>query len=260
MGRIFITGDVHGSTGEIRNVISQIDNPTKEDIIIICGDAGFEYQEYIMNSAKELAYKLFPGTWIVLRGNHDSCYWKTHSGQNEDGDFVPYEGWAFTEDGMYLYQEKYPNIWYVADGGGIYQIGDYFFLMIPGAYSVDKWYRLRNNYPWNACEQLSTEEQNELETITTEWLDAGFDIDFVIGHTFPFKMQHYYEDLFMPGIDQMTVDKAMEHWLDNFSNIYEKSSAFKQYFGGHFHDDRVLTDKYTMLFHLVENLADYIKE
>lgn len=260
MGRIFITGDIHGSTGEIRNVVSQINDPTEEDVIIVCGDAGFEYQAYIMDSAKRLARKLFPGTWIVLRGNHDSSYWTVHSDINENGDFIPHKGWALTDDGMYLFQEKYPNIWYVADGGGIYNIGDYQFLMIPGAYSVDKWYRLRNDYPWNSFEQLNPEQRYALETITTDWLDVGLDIDFVIGHTFPFKMQRYYEDLFMPGIDQTTVDKTMEHWLDKMSEIYEKCPTFKQYFGGHYHDDRVLNDKYTMLFHSVENLADYIEE
>lgn len=62
MSRIFVTGDIHGNASEIRNVVSQIDNPTKDDIIIVCGDAGFEYQEHIMGEAKRAARKFFPGT------------------------------------------------------------------------------------------------------------------------------------------------------------------------------------------------------
>ena len=251
MGRIFVTGDIHGNPEEIRNTISQIDNPTKDDIIIICGDAGFEYQNSIMGSAKREARK-FPGTWIVLRGNHDSRYW------NHKGD----QGWETIqyENCVYLRQNKYPNIWYLPDEGCIYKLGDYNILFIPGAYSVDKWYRLRSDYPWNPYEQLTNNEKKELELIAIEWLDLGFDIDFVIGHTFPLKTQHYYQDLFMPGLDQSTVDKTTEYWLNDMSTIYENCENFKQYFGGHFHDDRILNNKYTMLYHNVINLADYVKE
>lgn len=261
MGRIFITGDIHGKPLCIRDVIAQIDNPSEDDFVIITGDAGFEYQDHIMGAAKKEAKK-FPGTWIVLRGNHDSCYWKEHAyWDDEQKKYVPINNsWAFTEDGMYLYQKKYPNIWYVADGGGIYFIGDYNILFIPGAYSVDKWYRLRSNYPWNPNEQLSEVEKRDLELLTSEWLDLGFNIDFVIAHTFPSKLQPYFEDLFMSGLNQATVDKSMEIWLNKMSFIYESCPAFKQYFGGHFHDDRVLTDKYTMLYHGVECLEDYDKE
>jgi hypothetical protein len=109
-------------------------------------------------------------------------------------------------------------------------------------------------------EQLTLEEQEELKSVTVEWLDLGFNIDFVIGHTFPLKMQHFYQDLFMSGLDESTVDKTTEYWLNSLADIYEACPNFKQYFGGHFHDDRVLTDKYTMLYHNVENLADYVKE
>lgn len=257
---IYVTGDIHGNAIEIRDRVSQIHNPSKDDFIIIAGDAGFEYQDYIMGKAKREARK-FPGTWIVLRGNHDSRYWEEHTTWDEqEQKYYPNEGWAFTNDGMYLYQKKYPNIWYVIDGGGIYNVGGYNILFIPGAYSVDKWYRLRSNYPWNPYEQLSAGEKSDLNLLTVEWLDAGFDIDFVVGHTFPLKMESYYDDLFMEGLNQATVDKSMESWLNYMAKVYENSLNFKQYFGGHFHDDRVLNNKYTMLYHSVKNLADYEKE
>lgn len=59
--RIFVTGDLHGSALEIKSRISQIENPQKDDYIIVCGDAGFEYEDYIMGQAKKAAKK-FPGT------------------------------------------------------------------------------------------------------------------------------------------------------------------------------------------------------
>ena len=248
---IYVTGDVHSRAHEIRDRIAQIENPSKDDFIIIAGDAGFEYENYVMGAAKREVRK-FPGTWIVLRGNHDSRYW------NHEND----QGWEIIQhQGCdYLHQIKYPNIWYLPDEGCIYRLENYNILFIPGAYSVDKWYRLRCNYPWNPYEQLSAGEKSNLNLLTVEWLDMGFDIDFVIGHTFPLKMEPYYEDLFMDGLNQATVDKSMELWLNDMANLWEYHSNFKQYFGGHFHDDRVLTDKYTMLYHSVENLTDYVEE
>lgn len=256
MGRVFVTGDIHANAYQIRQVIHQIDNPQSDDIIIICGDAGFEYQEYNMGQAKREARK-FPGKWIVLRGNHDSRYWKEHGANEDQLD----KGWHYEwyNQNCYLVQDKYPNIYYLPDAGCIYQIQDYNILFIPGAYSVDKNYRQLMGYPWNPDEQLTEDEKIEFELMLREWLD-NFDIDFVIGHTFPMKMQPYYEDLFLPGLNQATVDKSMEHWLDYIASIYETVPSFKHYFGGHFHDDRVLTDKYTMLYHNVEDLADYVKE
>lgn len=250
MGRIFVVGDIHGKPICIRDTIAQIENPSKDDIIIIAGDAGFEYQEYVMGTAKREAKK-FPGKWIVLRGNHDSRYWKEHE----------HEWKIITSQGCdYLYQKKYPNIWYLPDEGCIYHIGSYNILFIPGAYSVDKYYRLRCNYPWNPDEQLTKEEQDALEVLTSEWIDMGFDIDFVIAHTFPKKLEPYFEDLFMSNLNQATIDKSTDIWLNKMSFIYESCPNFKQYFGGHFHDDRVLTDKYTMLYHEIKNLTDYEKE
>lgn len=117
-----------------------------------------------------------------------------------------------------------------------------------------------HNYPWNPDEQLTSIEKNNLEQIISQWTRIGLPIDFVVSHTFPYKLQKYYEDLFLDGLNQDEVDNSMEKWLDHISEYYENLSKFKCYFGGHFHDDRILTDKYIMLYQDVENLADYEKE
>ena len=40
--------------------------------------------------------------------------------------------------------------------------------------------------------------------------------------------------------------------------IEEKHPEFKHYFGGHFHDDRELTDKYTMLYYNIVEASNYV--
>lgn len=239
-GRIFICADIHGDSYVIKNIIKQIDNPQSNDIIIVAGDAGFEYGDHIMGIAKRAAKK-FPGKWIVMRGNHDNCYMKEHKND---------KGWSFVEEGLdtFIYQNKYPNIWYINDNGGIYNIGDFTFLFLPGAYSVDKYYRLRNNYPYNQDEQLTQDKMGELYDIVCNWNRMNFPIDYVVGHTFPKWLEPYYSDLFFPTIDQSTVDKTTENWLSIMSELFEKNPDFKQYYAGHFHDERQLIDKYMMVY------------
>lgn len=264
MNNVYVCGDLHGNPHNIRYIISQIEDPSENDFIIVAGDAGFEYQGYNMGQAKKEAAK-FPGTWIVMRGNHDSSYWMQHT------NYVDFqEGFAdriiadskwetfLHQDGGYLRELKYPNIWYTYDWGGWYRICDYGILFCPGAYSIDKFYRLRNGYPWNPDEQLSTIEKEELYDLVNKCNQYNFPIDFVIGHTFPKKIEPYLQYLFMDGINQGNVDKSTEEWLDKMADIYENNYAFKQYIGGHFHDTKILTDKYTILYHAVVNLKDYM--
>lgn len=61
MNNVYVCGDLHGNPHDIRYIISQIENPSKDDFIIVAGDAGFEYQSYNMGQAKKEAAK-FPGT------------------------------------------------------------------------------------------------------------------------------------------------------------------------------------------------------
>ena len=102
-------------------------------------------------------------------------------------------------------------------------------LCIPGAYSVDKWYRLQNDFKWFAQEQLSEEEMRYAEKLV-----AGKYYDFVFSHTCPYPWMPF--DKFLPTIDQNKVDNSMEFWLEDFSH----KVSYNLWIFGHFHDDRVI--------------------
>ena len=112
MNRVFITGDIHGNHLSVANIINRIDNPTEDDYIIICGDAGLEYGSYIAQSTK-MIMNSFPGYWIILRGNHDTCYWRDHVTHG-----APHEGWSIIDD--YLIEDIYPHIRYIILDVGIF--------------------------------------------------------------------------------------------------------------------------------------------
>lgn len=242
VNKIMITGDTHGSSLSVIKRFKR-ESIQENDIIIVCGDFGANYGNTRSESLRETCNSI-GGKWIVVRGNHDTRYWR---------DFKDNKNYHVSEDGQYLIENKYPNIYYVKDEGGLYSIGDYNFLMIPGAFSVDGELRKLLDYPFEPEEQLTQEEMNKIFQIAADQQDK---IDFVIAHTFPEKI--VYSNLiylFMDGVNQSKVDNTMEYWLNNVMEILEKNQNFKQYFGGHFHDSKTLNEKYIILFEKVVDLS-----
>ena len=58
--------------------------------------------------------------------------------------------------------------------------------------------------------------------------------DYVLSHTCPF----YYipRDMFLPIVDQSTVDDTMEHWMDSVEN----EIPYVKWYCGHWHTDRIV--------------------
>lgn len=248
-GRIFICADLHGSEYSCKGVVRKIKDATKEDILIIAGDAGLEY-DYVKNEGAKELLNAFSGKIIVMRGNHDSCYWAEHIKIINDKSFSIAADWDVLVNGQdeYLFEKRYPNILYVRDSGGIYTIGKYNFLFLPGAYSIDKEIRKLRDWPYNQNEQLTPQEKQELLDLTKDYTERGFPIDYVIGHTFPLKLEPLYNFLFLEGVDENKVDKKTEQWLDSMSEIFEKNKSFKKYYGGHMHKEMPLNSKYYMVY------------
>lgn len=245
---IWIAGDIHGYAPNWQDVVDQIPDADKNTKIILCGDVGLEYGEYINGQTKKLMKK-FPGEIIVLRGNHDNRYWRDHYDDPKwhiEGDY----GYAY---GEYLVQDKYPNIKYINDVGGVYYIDGYHFLMIPGAYSIDKYYRIQNNYSYEPFEQLTKAEMRDIEKKVYIWRNK---IDYVVSHTAPRHLEPWFQYLFINNIDQGSVDKTMEKWMDEIAWELEHSNNFKHWYFGHFHADIRCGDKYSMLYKIPQKIGE----
>ena len=108
-----------------------------------------------------------------------------------------------------------------------------------GAYSVDKFYRLKMGYPWFADEQPS----DEIKAYAEEQLEkAGWVVDTVFSHTTP--MKYVPRDMFLQTIDQSLVDDSTEEWLDTI----EDRLTYRRWYAGHFHCERTI-DNFRILFH-----------
>lgn len=210
--RYFVTGDTHGRFGRIV-IFCQENETTQDDVLVICGDAGINY--YCDDRDARLKEKLaeLPITLFCVHGNHE-----------ERPFMLDYETKEWN-GGLVYYEEAYPNLLFAKDGE-VYHFGDRTVMAIGGAYSVDKWYRLRNGLHWFKSE-LPTEDM--LDFIESQLDASNWKIDIVFTHTVPLAYEPTWA--FLPGIDQSAVDKSLENWLQK---IVEKLD-FEEWYAGHYH-------------------------
>ena len=243
MNNIYVTGDIHGNSISFRQRIQNyIPDADETDSLICLGDVGLEYGNKTQgNLRKQMSH--FPGTIYVMRGNHDTRYWRDHENS--------IDSWVIEND--LLYRKKYDNIKYIKDSGGLYNINGNNILFIPGAYSIDKYYRLDNGFPYEFEEQLKWHEQNNIFNIVTQ----NQKIDYVCSHTAPLCVYPYFKDLFLNFVDQSQVDNNMEKFLNEIYILIGKS--VKRWYFGHFHDDRDVSTNFTMLYTEIVKLGEKLE-
>ena len=138
--------------------------------------------------------------------------------------------------GIVYYEEEFPNILFAKDGE-IYNINGKSILVIGGAYSVDKEYRLLKGWSWFKDEQPNKEIVKYIEKQITK--QRHFDI--VLTHTCPIGTEPRH--MFLPFIDQSKVDKTTELLLQRIADWI----TFDNWYFGHFHGHWD-NGKYHMLF------------
>jgi 3-oxoacid CoA-transferase subunit A len=233
-----ITGDTHGQNEtRLKNIKSNSPecNPT-ETAIIILGDVGFQYYKNKKDwknkhYAAKMGYALY-----CLRGNHEDRISNSKEAHRIYDEEV--KGYVWVED-------EFPNIKYFEDCVSEYTIDGKSVLVIPGAYSVDKWYRLQNNWMWFAQEQLTADEMKSAEIMV-----SGKHYDMVLSHTTPIDWEP--NDLFLRGIDQSKVDKTMEVWLSQLKEMF----GWDLWLFGHYHADRIERPYVEQFYLEYENLND----
>lgn len=151
---IYITGDTHGNFERISSFCDRFET-TKEDTMIILGDAGINYYGSGDKSRKKKLHKL-PITLFCIHGNHEQRpeVIKTY-------ELVEFHG------GKVYVEKEFPNLIFAKDGQ-IYEFNGKRYIAIGGAYSVDKFYRLSRGIKWFDNEQPSDEIKAEVEQVLTE--------------------------------------------------------------------------------------------
>ena len=227
---IYLTGDTHGEFARIVEFCCERFHTIKSDVMIILGDAGINFSgEFYDRPKKELLQSLSI-TIFAIHGNHEIRP-ATIPGYME-------KEWM---DGVVYYQKEYPSLLFARDGE-LYKLAGKSVLVIGGAYSVDKMYRISHGYGWWPDEQPS----DEIKAYVESQLDKNnWKVDIVLSHTVPLKYEP--EEVFLLGINQMNVDKTTEIWLDSL----EDKLWYERWYAGHYHTEKKI-DKLEILF---ENYA-----
>lgn len=226
---VYYTGDIHGSGHQIMRFCNRM-KLTASDIVVILGDVGANYS--LDQRDRELKAELnrLEPTILCIHGNHEIRPQNIPSYREKE--------W---NGGTVWYEEEYPHLLFAKDGD-VYWLEGVAHLVIGGAYSVDKFYRLAHGYGWWEDEQPSTAIKEHVEEILEQ---CGWAVDTVLTHTCPLKYEPV--EAFLPMIDQSTVDNSTEAWLDEI----EKRLSYKRWYCGHWHIDKRI-DKIHFLFHTFE--------
>jgi 3-oxoacid CoA-transferase subunit A len=228
----YITGDTHGDFQRLENFACIKKLQREKDTIIILGDVGINYNlgqnnkdELLKEFLSYSDYSLF-----CIKGNHEKY--------PEDIETYKTKEW---NGGIVFYEENYPSILFAKDGE-IYDINGYKCLVIGGAYSVDKYYRIQKGWHWFPDEQPSEETKKYVEKQLEK---VNWKVDFVLSHTCPYD--HRPTQFFMQGLDQRLVDNTTEHWMQKIADKLD----FTRWYFGHFHGEWE-SGKYKMMYYGIE--------
>ena len=226
---IYITGDKHGDFREILYFCYE-NKTTLNDIMIILGDAGINYyadeRDYILKNS----LLQYPITFFCIHGNHEE----------RPENIESYKTKKF-HGGIVYYEEEYPNILFAKDSE-IYNFNNHSVLVIGGAYSIDKYFRLERGYNWYASEQP---DEKIKKMVISKINSMDNKIDIILSHTCPYK--YLPREMFLEGINQSTVDNSTEYFLDDV----EKMTNYKIWYCGHYHTDKIV-DKIVFMFHKIK--------
>ena len=178
---IYITGDKHADFREVF-YFCYANDTSLDDILIVLGDAGINYSEkdYILKNS----LLQYPITLFCIHGNHEERL----------ENIKTYKTKKFHERIVY-YEEDYPNILFAKDVE-VYNFNNHKVLVIGGAYSVDKYFRLARGYNWYESEQPDTKTKNKVKKVLK---DLDNKVDIILSHTCPYK--YLPREMFLEGIN-----------------------------------------------------------
>ena len=158
---IYITGDIHGETLRIANMIERF-GITPEDTIVILGDVGMNYYGNKHGDRRRKKQLNKHGIKVLcIHGNHEA----------RPESLITYHEEQWNGGTIYV-EEEFPNLLFAKDGE-VYDLEGCKAIAIGGAYSVDKWYRLQCDLHWFPDEQPSDEIKRYVEQqIKAPWMIA----------------------------------------------------------------------------------------
>ena len=223
---IILSGDTHGllDLDKVTDYFEANDEFTKEDYLIILGDAGVLWNGVEDKDVQQILNNL-PVTTLWLDGNHENFdMLKSYTEDIWHGGRV-----HFISDSI-IHLER----------GQIFEIDGLSFFTFGGANSIDKSIR-RTGLSWWPEEMPSDYEYEEgLRNLEK----ANWKVDYILTHTCPEFVANQLVTYIYPG----------EETLQRYSNRIVEEVEFKKWFFGHWHMDETV-DNFRCLYNDIVELA-----
>ena len=233
MGKVFITGDTHG-TLDIDSLLkfNHRRKLTKDDYVIIAGDVGILWSSFTPEctsiSQRDLdmitLYNNMKFTTLFIDGNHEN-----HN--------------AFSK-----FQEEEWNggkIHRISDSvihlmrGQVYTIHGRKIFTMGGANSIDKEYRIEG-ISWWQNELPSYQEMNEaVENLI--WHHKN--VDYIVTHDCPTSC-----------LEKILHFRVQKDFLNDFFEYLNHEIQFKHWYFGHHHLDKKIDDLHTVIYQKVKEI------
>ncbi len=244
---IFVTGDTHGEFGGRFNTknFPEQKEMSKDDYVIICGDFGgiwnadgeSRMEEYWLDQFEEKPYTL-----LFLDGNHDNhVRLKTYPEKQWNGGKV---------------HEIRPHVLHLMRGQ-VFELDGYKFFAFGGAQSHDiedgildpgdpefqsKKKRLKRR---DARFRIKGVNWWEEELPSQEEMDEGLANLAEHNNTVDYILTHCASTSTQALIRQDLQADVLTEYLESIKNTV----SYKHWIFGHYHDDRVIDDKETLVYH-----------
>ncbi len=218
---IYITGDTHKSIDIHKLSMKEFPeqkNLTKQDYVIICGDFGMCWN----NDDEEMFWRNWLNqkkfTTLFVDGNHEnfSMLNAYHMEEWQGGD-------------VHMIGESIIHLM----RGQVYVIDGLKFFTMGGACSVDKSHRTLNVSWWKEEEPSTKEFATAIHNLDKH----NWSVDYVITHTCSGELRN-----------MMGYTGINDNNNSFFSNIIEPDLKYKHWYFGHFHRDKQLDDKHTVVY------------
>ena len=254
--KYYITGDKHRNFQYVKDFCREM-NTRRKDVLIILGDAGFNYYEDVRDDKLKKEISNLHITLFCLHGNKE----------NRPQNIGTYGIRSFCGGKVY-YEPKYPNIYFAIDGE-IYNFEGKKYMVVGGAHSVDKMRCLDEGNPFWEDEMPDDQTKKKVEA---RLMKEGNSIYGMMTHTCPIdylptemfistkqnaeenrKQKKKRKNKTNKQQNKVTfkpdIDRSTETWLGEL----EKKIDFTIWFCGHYHIDKEI-DKVNMLYHSIRPL------
>ncbi len=218
---IYVTGDTHGYTDHLSpeffmGKIGKV--PEKDDFVIVAGDFGFLWYADARDTEKLDVLEKCGFTILFVDGNHENY---------DELKKFPIQEW----NGGKVHKIR-ENIYHLMRGQ-VFTIDGRRVFVFGGAYSHDRHTRQEGVSYWQEeipCNEEYIEAGRNLE-------NHGKEVDFIVTHTCPSRIVRrlgFYPD-------------RHDGELTGFFDWVMDESNFKNWFFGHFHEDRIIDDRFRAL-------------